>query len=237
MRVCHVRKNILSKEQLAIAMKIILILFFAFTFGKKDTCAYSDNVLPLSCDQIRELVDGHNSRRLRVAQGKVAGQPAAKEMKMMVWDEEIAAKASKWAEKHEFNHNPDTNLQSSRFTTGENLYWYSTTDSTAVPELDLVIESWFQEHANYTFGPLKPSDFKTNYHIGHYTQVVWFNSTYLGCAVSKKNKFKWYEFIVVCNYGPPGNYIGEKPYEEYNGNSTQLVCDQSECDHPYGLKC
>lgn len=41
-------------------------------------------MLTLSCRQIREFVRGHNSRRLLVAKGKVPGQPAASDMKMMV---------------------------------------------------------------------------------------------------------------------------------------------------------
>ncbi|CAH1441532.1 unnamed protein product [Lactuca virosa] len=44
---------------------------------------------------------------------------------------------------------------------------------------------------------------------GHYTQVVWRNSVRLGCARVQCNNDAWF---VTCNYDPPGNYVGEKPY-------------------------
>ena len=43
-----------------------------------------------------------------------------------------------------------------------------------------------------------------------FTQVVWKNTTKLGCAASKAKKN--INIIVVCNYNRPGNYLGG--YEE-----------------------
>jgi pathogenesis-related protein 1 len=55
--------------------------------------------------------------------------------------------------------------------------------------------------------------------VGHYTQIIWKNTTKVGCgkAISKKYKFfdgnqdVYYEWV-VCRYSPPGNVAGEKPY-------------------------
>jgi pathogenesis-related protein 1 len=44
---------------------------------------------------------------------------------------------------------------------------------------------------------------------GHYTQVVWRDTKYLGCARAKC-KNGW--MFVTCYYFPSGNYIGERPY-------------------------
>ncbi|CBI25105.3 unnamed protein product, partial [Vitis vinifera] len=44
---------------------------------------------------------------------------------------------------------------------------------------------------------------------GHYTQVVWRNSVRLGCARVQCNNGWWF---VTCNYDPPGNYVGQRPY-------------------------
>ncbi|KAE8008206.1 hypothetical protein FH972_004743 [Carpinus fangiana] len=44
---------------------------------------------------------------------------------------------------------------------------------------------------------------------GHYTQVVWRDTKYLGCA-RVKCKNGW--MFVICSYDPPGNYEGESPY-------------------------
>ena len=53
---------------------------------------------------------------------------------------------------------------------------------------------------------------------GHYTQVVWRNTTHVGCAtaICTKNSPFGAQFptwqLWVCNYTPPGNFVG-KPFE------------------------
>ena len=43
---------------------------------------------------------------------------------------------------------------------------------------------------------------------GHYTQVVWRGTKFVGCGmVGCGDSEVW-----VCNYSPPGNYVGERPY-------------------------
>ncbi|KAL3621049.1 hypothetical protein CASFOL_035961 [Castilleja foliolosa] len=44
---------------------------------------------------------------------------------------------------------------------------------------------------------------------GDYTQVVWRNSVRLGCAGARCDNGLWF---VSCNYSPPGNFIGQRPY-------------------------
>jgi hypothetical protein len=52
---------------------------------------------------------------------------------------------------------------------------------------------------------------------GHYTQIVWKTTTRLGCGVALCDQnspfmgFPKWEFW-VCNYAPPGNYNGQRPY-------------------------
>ncbi|XP_022825449.1 venom allergen 5-like [Spodoptera litura] len=193
----------------------------------------------LSCKHIRTLVDGHNSRRLQIAKGSILNQPAAAEMKMMLWDEELAKKAEKWALKDHNYHNPDKTLPSGRFLTGENLYWYSTTNHKYNLDLEKGLASWFSEHVNFTFGPLTNAMFDRNrpHDIGHYTQMVWADSIYLGCAMTQTFKDQWNKFYVVCNYGPTGNYKREKPYRVSGGPSKQLICGTKDCSRPYGPKC
>ncbi|KAL4707910.1 hypothetical protein ACJJTC_013701 [Scirpophaga incertulas] len=156
----------------------------------------------LSCQQIKILVDGHNSRRQQLVTGKIAGQPASSDMKFMVWDEELAAKAAKWASQNRHGHNPDKKVASGRFNTGENLYWYSTTDRSYSLNLDSALEVWFKEHKDYSYGPMKYSDFRGSKKIGHYTQMAWADTTHVGCAVSQWWSNGWNQYFVVCNYGP-----------------------------------
>ncbi|TYI99944.1 hypothetical protein E1A91_A13G053300v1 [Gossypium mustelinum] len=45
---------------------------------------------------------------------------------------------------------------------------------------------------------------------GHYTQVIWRNSVRLGCAKARCNNGGTF---IVCNYDPPGNFIGQRPID------------------------
>ena len=43
---------------------------------------------------------------------------------------------------------------------------------------------------------------------GHYTQVVWAATRSVGCAAAAGPE----EEVWVCEYDPPGNYVGVRPY-------------------------
>ena len=40
---------------------------------------------------------------------------------------------------------------------------------------------------------------------GHFTQLVWTSTKEIGVGVAKGPKGNW---VVCCNYSPPGNYSG-----------------------------
>jgi hypothetical protein len=48
---------------------------------------------------------------------------------------------------------------------------------------------------------------------GHYTQIVWDGTTDIGCgyAIGDVNG-TGYGILIVCRYGPSGNYRGQTPY-------------------------
>jgi len=112
------------------------------------------------------------------------------------WSNRVAAYAQKYAnsriEKCVFDH--------SNGPFGENI----AEGYEVISGVDAV-NMWVGEEKNY--------DHKTNSCVndecGHYTQVVWRNTKYLGCA-RVKCKSGW--IFITCNYDPPGNYEGEKPY-------------------------
>ena len=47
--------------------------------------------------------------------------------------------------------------------------------------------------------------------VGHYTQIVWKNTTKVGCGIANSLTDRGGEWV-VCRYSPPGNYVGQKPY-------------------------
>jgi hypothetical protein len=137
------------------------------------------------------ITAAHNAARASVS------PPAATPIPPLTWSPEVAAVAQAYAERCEFNH--------SSGPYGENLY-ASTGGSTP----DDVVGSWVSEAADY--------DHATNGCAGvcgHYTQVVWADSLRLGCGMAsctENSPFGGPWEIWVCNYDPPGNFIGQKPY-------------------------
>lgn len=141
---------------------------------------------------------------------------AALDMPGLEWSDEVAAVAQEWAsylaEKNhcKLKHRPSSGKYARRY--GENIYWASAlkwSDGRAEVQRispDEVVGSWAGEAEDYRYSDNSCRPGKV---CGHYTQVVWRNSTRLGCgmAICSDKGQVW-----VCSYDPPGNFIGEKPY-------------------------
>jgi uncharacterized protein YkwD len=116
----------------------------------------------------------------------------------LTWSGTVAATAQAWANNCMFKH--------SGGQYGENIF---ATSGMAKPSD--VVGSWVSEQAKYDYANNSCSAV-----CGHYTQVVWAKSLRLGCAVAdctQNSPFgggNWQFW--VCNYDPPGNFVGERPY-------------------------
>ncbi len=115
------------------------------------------------------------------------------------WSPTLATYAQKWADQLaggtcKMEHRSDSQY-------GENIYTGTTGHFNAVD----AARAWESEKKFYGGGVLKQSGWKP---AGHYTQMVWRDTRMLGCGEATCNKM----LIVVCNYDPPGNYVGRKPY-------------------------
>nr|CAD1834629.1 unnamed protein product [Ananas comosus var. bracteatus] len=70
-----------------------------------------------------------------------------------------------------------------------------------------VVLNWAEEHAFYN--PANNSCLPGQV-CGHFTQIVWNNTERVGCA---RVECAGGGVIITCNYDPPGNWVGERPYE------------------------
>lgn len=117
----------------------------------------------------------------------------------MKWSPTLAVYAQEWAD-----HLAATTCRMVHRTErkyGENLFQGTAGYYTAVD----AAKAWETEKKDYRGGVLTAS----NWHpVSHYTQMVWRDTTALGCGEAICNK----TLIVACNYDPPGNYIGRRPY-------------------------
>ncbi|KAK6997414.1 putative CRISP, partial [Halocaridina rubra] len=83
---------------------------------------------------------------------------------------------------------------------GENIYWYGSNDSNYKMKGREPVDSWYSEIKDFVFGR-EPDDLRS----GHFSQVVWQDSTELGIGMARAASGGIY---VVANYNPPGNYVG-----------------------------
>jgi pathogenesis-related protein 1 len=112
------------------------------------------------------------------------------------WSSRLAGEAQRWANEllktNAFE--PEHDLQY-----GQDLF--DKTGGTAQPEE--VVRAWAQEVQHY--------DAHTNTcsgRCGHYLQVVWRDTKDVGCAAATGGGRQ----VWVCDYSPPGNIVGERPY-------------------------
>lgn len=138
----------------------------------------------------RPLLETHNRYRLEV------GVP------QLQWSNSVAASAQAWADylasTDSFDHS-DTQY-------GENLW----KGSAGAYSLNEMVESWGDEKQYFIPNAAFPNLSTTGnwVDVGHYTQIVWRDTTAVGCGLATGNGWD----VLVCQYDPPGNYQGQKPF-------------------------
>ncbi|WP_407667475.1 CAP domain-containing protein [Myxococcus dinghuensis] len=148
---------------------------------------------------IQDMLEAHNATR---ASATPTPSPA---LEPLTWDTKAAAVARAHAAKCVFEHNSD------RGNHGENIT-AATPDSLTTQG---VVQGWSSEAKDYDYATNRCADGEQ---CGHYTQVVWRDTKRVGCATQTCTthspfgaRFPTWQFW-VCNYAPPGNYVGQKPY-------------------------
>jgi len=136
------------------------------------------------------MTDAHNRVRKQVG------------VAPLQWSDELAVYAEKWAKQLQrkqcgLAHRPGRGKFAQQH--GENLFSITGAQASAAD----VVESWAQEQADYDYRKNRCRGM-----CGHYTQIVWKNTTEVGCALATCGQTE----VWVCNYNPPGNFMGERPY-------------------------
>ncbi|XP_073728649.1 cysteine-rich venom protein ophanin [Misgurnus anguillicaudatus] len=120
-------------------------------------------------------------------------------MLKMSWSADAAQSAQGWISQCNMTHGPSSSRMINGYELGENLF----KSSTVSPWTD-VVTAWHSEVNNYQY-----STGSTNGKaVGHYTQVVWYSSYEVGCAVAQCGSYSFYG----CHYYRAGNFRGVPPY-------------------------
>jgi len=141
--------------------------------------------------EMEGMTAAHNAVRARVAD-------ASSPLPPLEWSAELAGAAQDWADQLAARDCP---MQHSSNGYGENiLHGWGT--SLTVTE---VVENWATEIECFTNGPYETCSCT----CGHYSQLVWRRTQLVGCAraACPDGSSIW-----VCDYDPPGNFLGETPY-------------------------
>lgn len=121
----------------------------------------------------------------------------------LTWSASLAQDALVWA-KHLAAIDKGEHDQQVRGKEGENLWWGT---ASAFSYGDMV-DTWGNEKKGFVYGVFPNVKATRNAMVGHYTQMVWRNTTSVGCAVVSNGNMDY----MVCRYSPFGNIEGEKPY-------------------------
>ena len=164
-------------------------------------------------DKEKNLVlDYHNQLRAKVAngqetRGRSGSQPPAADMLEFQWDDEIANMAQRWADQCTFGH--DKNRKVARFQVGQNVYQASSSRNYPI-DFKNGINGWYDEVSDFDKSGIDRFRFSSG--VGHYTQIVWSATRFIGCGAISYKGGRWINNYIVCNYGPAGNFIGRKMY-------------------------
>ena len=138
-------------------------------------------------DDIAELLSAHNAYRASLG------------LRPLRWSNALEAKAQSWAD-----HLAEIG-QLEHSGSGQNLAMAAA----GTQSLTQLVDLWGSEQANFTDGDFPDISTTGNWmDVGHYSQMVWKDTTEVGCGFAENNGFD----VLVCDYNPPGNVMGEQAY-------------------------
>jgi hypothetical protein len=134
-----------------------------------------------------ELLAAHNAYR------------AALGLPPLHWSAQLAAHAQAWADHLAAIGRLDHS------GSGQNLAMAAA----GTMSLTQLVDLWGSEQANFTDGIFPDISTTGNWaDAGHYSQMIWARTTEVGCGFAGNSAYD----VLVCDYDPPGNVIGERPY-------------------------
>ncbi|CAK9154544.1 unnamed protein product [Ilex paraguariensis] len=165
----------------------------------KALSTYPTNVAIIIEHGCHPIVDYLNLPNPTTSTSFLINARAALRMPPLVWDVKLARYAQWYATQRQ----RDCALKHSNGPYGENIFWGSGNDWTPAQ----AAMAWVAERKWYRYWSNSCAE---GQECGHYTQIVWSSTKKVGCA--RVACFGGRGVFMTCNYDPPGNYIGERPY-------------------------
>eukprot|EP01062_Namystynia_karyoxenos_P044701 TRINITY_DN3297_c1_g1_i1.p1 TRINITY_DN3297_c1_g1~~TRINITY_DN3297_c1_g1_i1.p1 ORF type:complete len:936 (+),score=181.71 TRINITY_DN3297_c1_g1_i1:95-2809(+) len=165
------------------------------------TCSSADGRHPLTTAQKQEVVDRHNFVRAYHGACPLTWSDA---IEQQVIDSQLAT----WMQ-CQMSHTSNAARQgkAGHSFLGENLAWASSQQCANNFGVGLKTMAWYLEEYDYDYnnpGNAKPGGGQ----IGHFTQVVWKETTEIGCMLYQCTGQSNKEVLFACQYGVGGNMGG-----------------------------
>jgi hypothetical protein len=165
-------------------MKSIIKILILLSFALSVSCALTET-------QKAQMLKAHNDYR---------SMEGAANMLIMTWCDDLATQAQAYADTCSGSKHSDA------LDYGENLY----SSLNQGVNMDKAVKAWFDEKT-WTSWPTDPvlSMEAFNKGTGHYTQVVWAKSNFLGCGQTNCASKNSWDNSIVCQYKEKGNILNQ----------------------------
>ncbi|VDM25389.1 unnamed protein product [Hydatigera taeniaeformis] len=172
---------------------------FTWIFRLITIIAIASCQLPTEVEQA-QLLEAHLQARENV-------YPPASDMLLMEYSKELETLADSWAKECNFSL-PNLEIHPQY----RDLIQNTVLISGVKPPFTEGLCSWRKEAEKYNY-----QDNSCSGVCGHYTQMIWATTDKVGCAMRQCDGLRsdWDnpQYLIVCQYSPGGNYVGQKPYE------------------------
>merc|ERR1719204_699742 len=171
----------------------------------------------------------HNDKRDGVSPS------ASNPLPHLKWDDGLARTAQAWSDRCDWTHGhvceKETTMGPGGKPLGTKYMGQNLAAGWPTRSWKSSIKSWDEEKKDYHFCANSATPNKM---VGHYTQVVWQETTHVGCgkakcATIKSSPHSTSGELITCNYWPSGNINIAKcrPYASSCGGSNRPTCDGS----------
>ena len=175
---------------------LLIILFGIFYFSLTSNC----KATPAQGIRIKksdyEYLTAHNEAR------------AKKGLPPLAWSKALKRYSKQWAKHLATDGKCRISHSDTPRDYGENLaQWWGGTIKNGRDAVAI----WMSEEKYYDYST---NTCEANKQCGHYTQIVWRDTREVGCSTYQcpdSGKYS-HSTIHVCQYYPPGNWVGKKPY-------------------------
>ncbi|XP_060532954.1 venom allergen 5 2-like [Cylas formicarius] len=181
------------------------------------------------------LLDETNRYRNMIALGEEPRVPeewkGASDMMALSWDNQLEYVVRCHIRRCKFEH--DKCRITPKYSSGQNLAItvFKPKGNCTHKTITRLMAGWYNEVANMKpeyYGSFQDvGSLAMDKMIGHFTQLVWAKTEYVGCAITTKVSEGETMCLLGCNYGPTGNYLEDPVYTK------GAPCSQC----PNGLKC